>query len=63
MEIAFVMSKQMPQKVWQIKLNPDFKDIQKLNDYCEAMGSEKYMVVYLSKDEYCNLAQFIKAEF
>lgn len=61
MNIAFVMSKQIPQKIFEIKINPDSNDTKRLNDICEARGTENHMVVYLTNDECYNLAHFIKA--
>lgn len=59
MDIAFIMSKQKPQEIFEIKINPDFKDVKILDDICEARGTENHMVVYLTNNECYNLAHFI----
>lgn len=61
MDVAFIMSKKIPQEIFDIKMNPDSKDVKMLDDICEARGAENHMVVYLTNKECYNLAHFIKA--
>ena len=60
MSIAFIISKQKPQQVFEIKLNPDIENIKKLEEICEARGSENHMVIWLTNDQYYNLAYFMR---
>lgn len=60
MSIAFIISKQKPQQVFEIKLNPDLESIKRLDEICEARGSKDHMVVWLTNDQYYNLAYFMR---
>lgn len=59
MEVAFIMSKQIPQEIFEIKINPDFKDMEILYHICEARGSYNHMVVRLTNKECYNLSHYI----
>ena len=60
MNIAFIISKSCPQKVFEIKLNPTATDIEMLNDVVEARGIENHMLIYLSDNDYQMLAAFMR---
>lgn len=60
MDIAFIISKSCPQKVFEIKLNPDATDIEMLNYIVEVRGVENHMLVYLSDNDYQMLAAFMR---
>ena len=60
MDIAFIISKSYPQKVFEIKLNPTAVDIKMLNYVAEARGIENHMLVYLSDNDYQMLAAFMR---
>lgn len=60
MDIAFIISKSYPQKVFEIKLNPTAVDIEMLNYVAEARGIENHMLVYLSDNDYQMLAAFMR---
>ena len=60
MSIAFIISKNHPQRVFEIKLNPNPKDIEMLNDVVEIRGIENHMLVHLSENDYQTLAAFMR---
>lgn len=60
MDIAFIINKNYPQKVFEIKLNPTATDIEMLNDVVKARGIENHMLVYLSDNDYQMLAAFMR---
>lgn len=60
MDIAFIISKSYPQKVFEIKLNPTATDIEMLNCVVEARGIENHMLIYLSDNDYQMLAAFMR---
>ena len=60
MSIAFIISKQKPQQVFEVKTNPDLESLKRLDKICEARGKEDHMVVYLTNDEYYNLLHFMR---
>ena len=60
MDIAFIISKSYPQKVFEIKLNPTATDIEMLNYVVEARGIENHMLVYLSDNDYQMLSAFMR---
>ena len=60
MDIAFIITKSMPQRVFEIKLNPSAEDISTLEEHCKARGEETHMVVWLDEVGYFKLANFMR---
>ena len=60
MSVAFIISKNHPQQVFEVKLNPNFTDIEMLNNVVEIRGVENHMLIHLSDNDYQMLAAFMR---
>lgn len=60
MNIAFIISKTYPQRVFEVKLNPNSTDIKMLNHVVEIRGIENHILVHLSDYDYQTLAAFMR---
>ena len=60
MSIAFIIRKDYPQQIFEVKLNPNFIDIEMLNDVVEIRGVENHMLIHLSDNDYQMLAAFMR---
>lgn len=60
MSIAFVITKNHPQQVLEVKMNLDGENLRVLNEICEARGIENHMVVYLNDEQYYNLVYWMR---
>lgn len=59
MEVIFIMSKQIPQRICEVKRNPKAHDLNKFNDICKARGEDDHVVVYLTGIELSKISPFI----
>lgn len=59
MDVIFIMSKQMPQRIYEMQGNPRGYDLKKFDDICKARGEDDHMVVYLSEIELSKISPFI----
>lgn len=60
MSIAFIVTKNHPQQVLEVRTNPDGENLKVLNEICEARGIENHMVIYLTNAQYYNLAYWMR---
>lgn len=59
MEVIFIMSRQIPQRIYEVQVNPSVYDWKKFDDICKARGEDDYMVVYLTGIELSKISPFI----
>lgn len=59
MDVIFIMSKQMPQRIYEVKINPRGHDLKKFDDICKARGEDDHMVVCLTGIQLSKISPFI----
>ena len=58
-EVAFIINNDyISPKIFEIQINPNIEQIEKMKEICEARGKENHKLVYLTKENIQQLQMF-----